>query len=331
MHTRASRSPVRVRGADGDAGCSRTARLTAWGTQVELAVTRPDLLDDAVRSARRLLDRVDRACSRFRADSDLARANAADGRWVDVDRLLLDAVTAAVRAAEATGGLVDPTLGRPMAAIGYDRDLDDVRSGRVDPASVRLPPGPPRPDAWRQIEIDPAGRLRVPAGTALDLGATGKGFAADLITAELARHLACGVVVSLGGDVAVAGEPPVTPDGTGWPVLVGDADAGSRQVVLLESGGLATSSTRRRAWRHGGLLVHHLLDPATGAPVPLVWDEVSVRATSCLEANAASTASMVLGEAAPAWLDRDSLPGRLVGHDGRLTLTAGWPPVTGRW
>jgi thiamine biosynthesis lipoprotein len=304
---------------------SDTARWRALGTQVELAVVRPDLLDDAVRLAERLLDRVDRACSRFRSDSDLVRANAAAGRWVKVDRLLVDAVAAAVRAAEATCGLVDPTLGRPMAAIGYDRDLDDVRAGRVDPASFRLSPAPPRPGAWRRIGLDPAGGLCVPDGTALDLGATGKGFAADLVAGNLALEFGCGVVVSLGGDVAVAGDPPRAEDGVGWPVSVGDADAGPTQTVLLDSGGLATSSTRRRVWRHGGLLVHHLLDPATGMPVPLIWDEVSVRARSCVDANAATTASMVLGDAAPAWLEGEGLPGRLVGRVGELVLTAGWP------
>lgn len=304
---------------------SATARRRALGTVVELAVTRPERLDDAVRLAERLLDRVDMACSRFRADSDLVRANAAAGRWVKVDPLLVAAVTAAVRAAEATGGLVDPALGRPMAAIGYDRDLDDVRAGRTDPASFRLSPAPPRPGAWRRIELDAAGGLLVPDGTALDLGATGKGFAADLVAGDLALELDCGVVVSLGGDVAVAGEPPQTEDGVGWPVAVGDVDAGPTQTVLLDGGGLATSSTRRRVWRNGGLLVHHLLDPATGMPVPLVWDEVSVRARSCVDANAASTASMVLGDAAPAWLERDGLPGRLVAHGGELVHAGGWP------
>lgn len=328
---------------------SDTARWQALGTGVELAVTRPDLLDDAVGRARVVLDRIDRACSRFRPDSDLVRANAAAGRWTRVDRLLVDAVAAAVRAAELTGGLVDPTLGRPLAAIGYDRDLDDVRAGRVDPASVRLSPAPPRPGAWRRIGLDPDGGVCVPEGTALDLGATGKGFAADLVAGELALQLGCGVVISLGGDVAVAGGPPsggqasgnspsgnlpsgeradggVAPGGgQGWPVEVGDPAVGARQTVLLRDGGLATSSTRRRVWRHGGLLVHHLLDPATGMPVPLIWDEVTVRARSCVDANAASTAAMVLGEAAPVWLERDGLPGRLVGHGGGIVLTSGWP------
>ncbi len=316
---------------------SATARWRALGTGVELAVTQAGLLAEAVDLATALIDRVDRSCSRFRADSDLTRANAAAGTWVAVDRMLLDAVQVAVRAARDTGGLVDPTLGRALAAVGYDRDLDDVRAGRVDPASFRLPSARPRPGAWRDIGLDPGGALKVPPGTALDLGATGKAFAADLVAQELASTLGCGVVASLGGDVAVAGTPPETVDGRGWPVRIEDEDAGQGDagqragephVVLLTDGGIATSSIRRRSWRHRGRLVHHLLDPRTGVPVPKVWSEVTVRAASCADANAASTAAMVLGEDAVVWLDRAGLPARLRrAGSGALAGTAGWPGV----
>lgn len=102
--------------------------------------------------------------------------------------------------------------------------------------------------------------------------------------------------------------------GTGNPCTVGEV--------------AASRSPRRRSWRHRGKLVHHLLDPRTGAPVPRVWSEVSVRATSCLDANAASTAAMVLGEAAAVWLDRAGLPARLRrSESGAAVGTAGWPGV----
>lgn len=307
------------------AAFSATTRWTALGTTVELAVSEPAGLQDAERLARDLIDQVDRTCSRFRADSDLVRANTAAGRWVEVDAMLVGAVRAAVRAAELTGGLVDPTLGRAMAAIGYDRDLAAVRSGTVDPAAVRLAPAPPEPGAWRRIGIDDGGAVLVPERTALDLGATGKAFAADLVTARVAGELGCGVVAGIGGDVAVAGFPPHTASGPGWPVEVGDEADGPGQVVLLDAGGLATSSTRRRSWRHRGRLVHHLLDPVTGRPVPLVWSEVTVRAGTCLEANAAATAAMVLGEPAVYWLERAGLPALLRRGDGGTVRAAGWP------
>jgi thiamine biosynthesis lipoprotein len=88
---------------------------------------------------------------------------------------------------------------------------------------------------------------------------------------------------------------------------------------------MATSSTVHRRWTRGGETVHHLLDPRTGRPVDLCWRTVTVAASSCLAANTASTASIVLGEQAPAWLLERDLAARLVDTDGSVMTVAGWP------
>jgi thiamine biosynthesis lipoprotein len=97
------------------------------------------------------------------------------------------------------------------------------------------------------------------------------------------------------------------------------------QTVAVESGGLATSSTTARTWRRGGHVLHHILDPVTGAPAEPVWDCVSVAAPSCLAANAASTAAVVLGHDAVAWLDARGLPACLVARSGDVVRLGGWP------
>jgi thiamine biosynthesis lipoprotein len=71
--------------------------------------------------------------------------------------------------------------------------------------------------------------------------------------------------------------------------------------------------------------VHHLVDPATGAPVDAVWRTVSVTAGSCLDANIASTAAVIRGHGAAGWLALLGLPSRLVRADGRVRHLAGWP------
>ena len=162
--------------------------------------------------------------------------------------------------------------------------------------------GPPlRPDALRAgetINIDRASRtVQVPRGVQLDLGATAKALAADRAAVIAAAATGAGVLVSLGGDIAVAGSAPAD----GWPIALAD-DHGSPAggpVITIAAGGLATSSTTVRRWRRGGDTVHHILDPATGAPCPVVWRTVSVAARTCVEANAASTAAIVLGPGAP--------------------------------
>jgi thiamine biosynthesis lipoprotein len=158
----------------------------------------------------------------------------------------------------------------------------------------------------------------------LDLGASAKAFAADRSAGRIASACGCGVLVSLGGDLAVVGPAP---DG-GWLVSVGDdhrRDDPGDEVVAISFGGLATSTVACRAWRRGGRTLHHIIDPRTGeAPEP-VWRTVSVAAATCLAANAASTAAIVLGSDAPQWLAARRLPARLVGVDGRVSAVAGWP------
>jgi thiamine biosynthesis lipoprotein len=169
----------------------------------------------------------------------------------------------------------------------------------------------------------------VPKGVELDYGATAKALAADIAAQDAAGAGARGVLVSIGGDIAIAGEPPPA----GWPVLVADDHAGGirqpGQTIVLRSGGLATSSTALRRWRRGERELHHILDPATGTPAAEHWRTVSVAAASCVDANIASTTAIVRGERAPDWLEQLALPARLVTRDGAVTLTGGWPAATG--
>jgi thiamine biosynthesis lipoprotein len=244
---------------------------------------------------------------------------------VPVSRLLAAAVRAGLDAAEATEGLVVPTLGDPLAAAGYDRtfSLVQLRAPVVLPVTSRH-------TAWRGVELDEQrGLLTVPKGIALDLGATAKSLAADRAASLIARTTGTGTLVSLGGDIAVAGEPPVG----GWSVLIAERhDApltGSGPTVSIESGGVATSSTRVRRWRTRQGEMHHLLDPRTGRPAETPWRTVSVAARTCLEANVAATFAVVAGRSATAWLVERDLPARLVGVDGSVTALGGWPAHLG--
>ncbi|HEY6055331.1 MAG TPA: FAD:protein FMN transferase [Gaiellaceae bacterium] len=299
-----------------------SASFRALGTTAVLWVTDAAGLSPALDALERELDAVDRACSRFRDDSELARLNRAAGRPVPVGPVLLEAVRVALAAAGATGGLVDPTIGRSLRLAGYDRSFPVVAGRDGTAFRARFLPSP----GWRQVEVDEAAStIRIPAGVELDLGATAKALAADRAAAAGAEAAGCGVHVSLGGDVAVAGEPPAE----GWPVLIADDHAAPLDspgpVVSVATGGLATSGTTVRRWRAGEAELHHILDPRSGRPASTPWRTVSVAAATCADANAASTAALVLAEAAPAWLAERRLPARLVREDGEVTCVAGWP------
>ena len=288
--------------------------FTALGTYVYVATRDPAELPGARGLTEAVLAEIDRTCSRFRDDSDLVRANAASGRWVEVDALLVAAVTVAVDAARVTRGLVHPLLGRQLVTWGYDRDF-----GSLVDTGVASPPPAPDPGSWERIGIA-EDAVRVPAGTALDLGATGKAFAADLVAATLAGELRTSAVVSVGGDLAVS-----RPDDEAWAVVVSERPSEPGETVRLASGGLATSSTRVRRWRRAGAAYHHLLDPRTGAPVRAVWTTASCAGASALAANTASTAAVVLGHDAPTWLDEHDVAARLVAGDGSVLRVGAWP------
>ena len=307
------------------AGELATAAWEALGTSVVLRVTAPGALASARAAVEGALAALDLSCSRFRPDSELSRVNAQQGRALAVGPLLIEAIGVALRAAALTGGDVDPTLGRALELAGYDRDWQLLEPARGEPRPAATLTARVRA-GWRTVELDRAhGTVRVPAGVKLDLGATAKAWGADRAAAAAALAAGCGALVSLGGDIATAGEPPVG----GWEIHVTDdhrSDARAPgQTITIRSGGLATSSTAVRRWSHDGHTMHHLIDPATGAPLRETWKTVSVAAASCTDANIASTAALVRAGAAPGWLAGLGLPARLLDWQGEVTVLAGWP------
>ena len=293
---------------------------TALGTNVQLLVHPEPAGPAAVARAAELLTEVDLSCSRFRAESDLSRVNRCAGEWVEISEVLSQALAVALAAAQATQGIVDPTLGLVLAGLGYDRDYTEVRKGATrrgpaaqGPAAIAVPQAV---GSWRDVELAPRA-VRIPFGRALDLGATGKAFASDLIARTLHVELGVDVMVSVGGDVAVGGV-----GGHDWQVVVCEVPEQTRttagklapmgdddELVSLSRGGLTTSSVVWRRWQHDGREMHHLIDPRIGAPARPVWRTASVIGPDCATANAASTASVVLGEGAVDWLAAQQLGG----------------------
>ena len=233
----------------------------AMGTSCTVAVTvRPGQRKAAARALARSEAEVaacEAALSRFDPHSDLSRLNAASGSWVEVDERLVTAVRSALRARQETGGRFDPTILPALVAAGYDRTFDELTDRPARDV-----------DGWRagaELETDGA-RVRIEAGAALDLGGIGKGFSAErALDAMLqTRPELDGGFVDLGGDIAVRGTPP---DGTLWRIGIADArqPGATLGTIGLFEGGVATSGRDRRRFGPGRSL-HHLIDPATGAP-----------------------------------------------------------------
>jgi thiamine biosynthesis lipoprotein len=278
-----------------------------------------DLVDLAERGAARLAD-LEARWSRFRVDSEISRLNAAAGAAHLLSPATYALVERAVAACELTGGRCDATVLPSLLQLGYDRTHE------------ALAPPPPAgwptvdvavPTAWRSpgvaaVELIPAlGAVRLAAGAALDPGAIGRGFAADLVAAELVAGGATGVLVDLDGDLRVSGRGPA--DGA-WSVSVEDPDRPGVDLarVAVCDAAVATSRARRRSWGRDGRAVHHVIDPRTGRPVEPGLVAATVLAGDAWLAEALSTAALVAGPDAAAFLAARHVAGLLVHLDGRV-------------
>ncbi|MCB0917299.1 MAG: FAD:protein FMN transferase [Actinobacteria bacterium] len=289
------------------------ADFALWGGRASIAVTEPGQLQPAMRLVSEELGRIERAASTYRADSELVRINRGDTA-AQLSPLLAEMVAVSLRVARATGGLVDPTVTHPGTGT------------------------------WRDVFLDGPMLVRG-GGVRLDLGATAKAWAADRCATLVHQALGTGVLVGLLGDLSAAGPAPEL----GWRIDVAEDHRSQDDTVSIRigSGGVATSSTTTRRHRDAGRSVvvtgvppcsNHIVDPLTRRSVTGRWRTVSVAADSCVGANAASTAALVLGNRAALWgvstlhteesvewlLDR-GLSARLIDAEGQITTVGGWP------
>jgi thiamine biosynthesis lipoprotein len=246
----------------------------------------------------RLFHDRDEQFSRFRENSELSWINRAPEEILAVSDGFAEMLARALTAAASTDGLVDPTLGEAIRSAGYDLDFEKL-TPRPDPAS----PGPP--GRWRSVRL--AGRLlRRPGGLQLDLNGVVKGQTVDDALALIAGD----GFVAAGGDYAGRGSFDVALPAGG--------------AVRVTHGALATSGKTTRRWLRAGVWQHHLIDPRTGSPAMTPWEEVTVSAVTCLQADVAAKAAFLLGEDGPKWLDRRGLAGRFLRADGKAFLNAAW-------
>ena len=291
----------------------------AMGCQIQIIVEADTL------AARRALAEVpawfeawEQALSRFRADSELSRLNAAAQEApVAVSAVLWEVLAAARTAAQASGGLVTPTLLTALEAAGYDRSFDTL------PAQQPSQPAMPAPAFTLDESVvvdEPAHTVRLLHGVRLDFGGVAKGWAADQAAQRLGAYGPA--LVDAGGDIAVSGPRP---NDEPWEISVASPLAPEDDLAQLwvTTGGVATSGRDYRRWQQGGVWQHHLLDPRTGRPAETDVLSATVLAPSAAEAEVAAKTALLLGSAAGlAWLaERPDLTGILVLEDGRVLHT----------
>jgi FAD:protein FMN transferase len=292
-------------------------KFEIWGLSGSLTTEREDQMDDATERLWYWLNAIDAACNRFRDDSELSQLNASHGARTAISPTLEMALAAALRCAAATDDLVDPTVLPALLALGYDRDFDEIADGDPILEHVALPAM-----GTSAIHLDAdAHTVMLDPPCRLDFGASAKALAADLIADDVAQS--GGVVVEIGGDVAVRGEGP---EGA-WAIAVSDNLTldGHEPRVAFRHGGIATSSTNSRTWRVGERTVNHIIDPRTGHCARGLYTTASVSASDCVLANAFATAALLWNEDAGYHIAQAGWSARLVRRDGTLEYVGGWP------
>jgi thiamine biosynthesis lipoprotein len=236
---------------------------------------------------------VDAALSRFRDDSELTMLNrlAGSGKVVAVSRRTRVALAAIDRAGRITDHRFDASILSTLERIGeHGATLGataETLAGAESPTPAAL-----AGERLYGVHVPP-----VP----VDMGGIGKGLALRWAADRAARTLpaGAGLLIEAGGDLVQAGTPP---DG-GWLVgiedpVAGDEDAPSIVVVGVNTGAVATSSVRVRNWiAPDGLLVHHLVDPATRQPARGGLISVTVAARDPAWAEVWSKALFIGGRA----------------------------------
>ncbi|MGI9252523.1 MAG: FAD:protein FMN transferase, partial [Thermomicrobiales bacterium] len=267
-----------------------------------------------------MAERWETLFSRFRHESLLCRLNRADGAWFPADAEFMAVLEIARAGVGATGGRFDPAVLPALEAAGYDRDIDLVRTGAERHMATGRTAATRGADAWQAVEIDRAtGMVRLPQDMRIDLGGIAKGAFADQLAGRLAHWP--GGLVDAGGDLRAWG---LAPDGGPWRVAVEDPLRPTRDIAFVDliaperAGGVATSGTLRRRWSTGDGAAHHLIDPATGAPITGGRVAATVFAPTCAAAEIA-TKAMLVGAAAGEVAPVDGVAfARLIGADGTI-------------
>ncbi len=288
-----------------------------WGLTGTLATEHDHQMEFAEERLWYWIKEFDDSCNRFRADSELSWVNERSGETLAISATLERAIAGALLASDATGGLCDPTVLPAVLALGYDVDYDALI--QRDNTSLAAPV---KPLGTSAVELNRRSHtLTLAKGCQLDLGASAKALVADLVADDVATT--GGVIVEMGGDVAVRGHSPEGP----WAIGVSDSLhlTGAEARVTIEYGGVATSSTTTRTWHASGQLVNHIVDPRTGSFAVGPYATATVSARNCLLANAFATAALLWGEDATYHVAQAGWSARLVRGDGTIDFVGGWP------
>ena len=281
----------------------------AMNTNVYVKLYSQTAGDDILADIERQFASFEKRLSRFDPASELSKINNCRQENIQVSPTMLNALEVALWAAEATGGLYDPTILNNLEKAGYDCSFEKLAGAApfsATPVPAALNPVVLRPYSFQSVQLNRAKKtVYRPVGLGLDLGGMGKGWTVDRVTDRL-QGLGP-FLINAGGDIFAYHAPPGQ---AGWEVDLIHPQKPELFMakVHLHHQALATSTIAKRRWRQNGQMMHHLIDPRTGRPAQTDALSVTVVANRTVTAEIYAKAALILGaEQGLAYLE--SLPG----------------------
>lgn len=294
--------------ATASAKVRRARPLLGTFVEIEVAGAAESELNTAVDAAFEAVAGVHDLMSFHEPDSDVSRLNRdASVQPVRVHAWTYQVLQAAVEMHRRSNGLFDVAVAPALQAMGWlprlgENDPIDIVAGSVDvielleDQSVR----------FRQTDIR------------IDLGGIAKGFAVDQALAALRKSGATSGLVNAGGDLAAFGELPQT-------VHVRHPRDPGRVIGCIEVTDEALASTARRfdPFQSAETASSAIIDPANFKPTELI-DGTTVRASSCMIADALTKTVMIAGTDAIGLLEHYHASALLISTDGDVQITPDW-------
>lgn len=275
--------------------------------------------DEALRAARREVERLNDLFSIGVADSDISRVNREGGGLVSEDSAVL--IREALALWEETGGAFDLTVYPLMALWGFTTKVYHVPTEEELAQTLALV-------GSERVSVDADGVVTLGEGQAIDLGGIAKGYASQRLMDVLREHGVSSAMVSLGGNIQCLG---VKPDGKRWRVGVKDPfnpDAGLSAIVEIDDEAVITSGGYERYFvdPETGVTYRHIIDPATGYPAESGLSSVSIVTKNGALGDGLSTALYILGleKASDFWRAHSGdFEAILIDGEGVVYVTAG--------
>ncbi|MBZ0259360.1 MAG: FAD:protein FMN transferase [Hyphomicrobiales bacterium] len=232
---------------------------------------------------RSVVQLIDTTMSPFRSGSEIGRFNETDSvDWISMSPHTVMVASEALGIARRMKGAFDPTVGGLVGRYGF---------GPIKKCTK---------ENYLGVSVTSTALRKSASDLTLDLCGIAKGYAADLIAAELSARGLTDFFIEIGGEVRGKG---LHPGGRKWLVGIERPLPGDRSlhcVVGIGNLALATSGDLVNSYVAGGRRYGHIIDPSHGLPADTGLASVSVLARSAMEADAMATGLFALGsEAGP--------------------------------